>query len=66
MTKPAVPLATILNAKRPKVSKKGRFKIRVSFTASAPAGTAVVEVFRGKSKIGTREGPASAAAARVS
>ena len=56
VTKPTVRLATILNARRPKVSKKGRFKIRVSFTASAPAGTAVVEVFRGKRKVGTAKG----------
>jgi secreted trypsin-like serine protease len=53
---PTVRLATILNAKRPKVSKKGRFKIRVSFNAAAPAGVAVVEVFRGKKKIGTAKG----------
>ena len=52
----AARLATILNAKRPKVSKKGRFKLRVSFTASAPAGVAVVEVFRGKQKIGSAKG----------
>jgi trypsin len=56
VTKPTVRLATILNAKRPKVSKKGRFKIRVTFAASAPAGTAVVEVYRGKRKVGTAKG----------
>jgi secreted trypsin-like serine protease len=50
------PLATILSAKRPKVSKKGRFKIRVNFSASAPPGIAVVEVFRGKKKIGIAKG----------
>jgi secreted trypsin-like serine protease len=56
VTSPTRRLATILNAKRPKVSKKGRFKIRVSFDATAPAGTAVVEVYRGKRKVGTAKG----------
>jgi secreted trypsin-like serine protease len=53
---PTVRLATILSAKRPKVSKKGRFKIRVNFASTAPKGLAVVEVFRGKKKIGTAKG----------
>jgi secreted trypsin-like serine protease len=53
---PAPRLATILNATRPKVSKKGRFKLRVNFARSAPKGLAVVEVFRGKRKIGTAKG----------
>ena len=56
VTAPTVRLATILNARRPKVSKKGRFKIRVNFARSAPAGIAVVEVFRGKRKIGSAKG----------
>jgi secreted trypsin-like serine protease len=56
VTAPAPRLATILSAKRPKVSKKGRFKIRVSFASTAPKGLAVVEVFRGKKKIGTAKG----------
>ena len=56
VTAPTVRLATILNATRPQVSKKGRFKIRVNFARSAPAGIAVVEVFRGKRKIGTAKG----------
>jgi hypothetical protein len=53
---PATRLATIVNATRPKVSKKGRFKLRVNFARSAPRGLAVVEVFRGKRKIGTAKG----------
>jgi hypothetical protein len=56
VAKPAGPLATILNARRPKVSKKGRFKIRVNFAASAPTGIAVVEVYKGKRKVGTARG----------
>jgi hypothetical protein len=50
--RPSGPFARILASGRPKVSKKGRFRIRVNFTADAPAGTAVIEVFRGKRKIG--------------
>jgi len=53
VTGPTPRLATILNVTRPKVSKKGRFKIRVNFSASAPGGTAIVEVLRGKRKVGT-------------
>lgn len=56
VTAPAARLATILAATRPKVSKKGRFKIRVNFASSAPRGLAVVEVFRGRKKIGTAKG----------
>jgi hypothetical protein len=44
-------LATIHAAKRPKV-RRGRFNISVRFARTAPAGVAVVEVFRGKRKIG--------------
>jgi hypothetical protein len=44
-------LATIHAAKRPKV-KRGRFNISVRFAPTAPAGVAVVEVYRGKRKIG--------------
>ena len=44
-------LATIHAAKRPKV-KRGRFNISVRFARTAPAGIAVVEVYRGKRKIG--------------
>ncbi len=56
VTAPAARLATILAAKRPKVSKKGRFKIRVNFASTAPRGLAVVEVFRGRRKLGTAKG----------
>ncbi|MEO8688045.1 MAG: trypsin-like serine protease [Solirubrobacteraceae bacterium] len=56
VTAPAARLATILAAKRPKVSKQGRFKIRVNFASTAPRGLAVVEVFRGRRKLGTAKG----------
>ncbi len=57
VTQPAtVHLATILNARRPKVSRTGRFKIRVNFHITAPPGIAVVEVFRGGRKIGIARG----------
>jgi PKD repeat protein len=49
--KPAVRLATISAAKRPKV-RRGRFRIRVKFAKTAPRGTAVVEAFRGTRLIG--------------
>lgn len=45
------PLATILNARRPKV-RRGRFAIRVRFARSAPLGTAVVEAYRASRRIG--------------
>jgi hypothetical protein len=47
----SAPLATILNAKRPKV-RRGRFSIRIRFARAAPTGTAVIEVYRGKRRIG--------------
>jgi hypothetical protein len=50
--KPAVRLATISSARRPKVGRRGRFTIRVRFARTAPRGVAVIEVFRGKRKIG--------------
>jgi secreted trypsin-like serine protease len=50
--RPAAPrLATISAAKRPKV-RRGHFRIRVKFAKTAPRGTAVIEVFRGKRIIG--------------
>jgi secreted trypsin-like serine protease len=49
---PAKGTARILASGKPLV-RKGRFHIRVNFTAVAPRGTAIVEVFRGKKKIGT-------------
>ena len=52
VAKPAARLATISAAKRPKVGAAGRFTIRVRFARTAPRGIAVVEVFRGKRKIG--------------
>jgi trypsin len=51
LTPAAPPLATISAAKRPKVHG-GRFRIRISFARTAPRGTAIIEVFRGKRKIG--------------
>ena len=47
----SAPLATILSARRPKV-RKGRFAIRIRFAKAAPNGTAVIEVYRGKRRIG--------------
>jgi hypothetical protein len=46
------PLARVLASGKPLV-RHGRFHIRVNFTADAPKGTAIIEVFRGKKKIGT-------------
>jgi len=51
VAKPAGFLATIRSAKRPKV-RRGRFNLSVRFARTAPAGIAVVEVFRGKRRIG--------------
>jgi trypsin len=48
----ARPRARILASGRPLV-RHGRFHIRVNFSADAPTGTAIIEVFRGKKKIGT-------------
>jgi Trypsin len=45
------PLVTILVSGRPKV-RKGRFPLRVRFAKTAPTGTAVIEVYRGKRRIG--------------
>jgi hypothetical protein len=52
VVRPAVRLATVSAAKRPKVGRRGRFTIRVRFARTAPRGVAVIEVFRGKRKIG--------------
>jgi secreted trypsin-like serine protease len=49
---PAKGSARILASGKPLVTR-GRFHIRVNFTAGAPKGTAIIEVFRGKKKIGT-------------
>jgi secreted trypsin-like serine protease len=54
-TTPVTPthrLATILASGKPQV-KNGRFHIRVNFAEDAPTGKAIIEVFRGKKKIGT-------------
>jgi hypothetical protein len=45
-------LATILAAAKTKV-KHGRFALRINFARNAPPGIAVIEVFKGKKKIGT-------------
>jgi secreted trypsin-like serine protease len=49
---PSSPSARILASGKPLVTH-GRFHIRVNFAADAPTGTAIVEVFRGKKRIGT-------------
>jgi secreted trypsin-like serine protease len=50
--RPAKGSARILASGEPLVTH-GRFHIRVNFTAGAPKGTAIIEVFRGKKKIAT-------------
>jgi secreted trypsin-like serine protease len=45
------PPATILTTGRIHV-RRGRFSIRVDFAQTAPSGTAVIEVFRGRRRIG--------------
>jgi hypothetical protein len=45
------PLATVLVSGRPKV-RRGRFAIRIRFARAAPRGTAVIEVYRGRRRIG--------------
>jgi secreted trypsin-like serine protease len=49
---PAKGTARILASGKPLVTH-GRFHIRVNFTADAPKGTAIIEVFRGRKKIAT-------------
>jgi secreted trypsin-like serine protease len=49
---PRANVATILASGKPKV-RRGRFKLRINFTADAPPGIATIEVFRGKKKIGS-------------
>ena len=46
------PVARILTSGRPRV-RAGRFRLRIRFAATAPAGKATIEVFRGSRKIGT-------------
>ena len=46
------PVARILASGRPRV-RAGRFRLRIRFAATAPAGKATIEVFRGSRKIGT-------------
>jgi hypothetical protein len=50
---PRAQLATILALGKPKASRRGRFNLRISFAQDAPAGTAVIEVFKGRKKIGS-------------
>jgi secreted trypsin-like serine protease len=50
--RPAKGTARILASGKPRVTH-GRFHVRVNFTADAPKGTAIIEVFRGKKKIAT-------------
>jgi hypothetical protein len=49
---PRAGLATILSVNRPQV-RHGRFKLRINFAQDAPPGIAVIEVFKGKKKIGS-------------
>jgi secreted trypsin-like serine protease len=49
---PATGTARVLASGKPLVTH-GRFHIRVNFTADAPKGTAIIEVFRGKTRIAT-------------
>jgi hypothetical protein len=51
VTRAPGPRATILVSGRPRVRNR-RFPIRIRFARTAPAGTAVVEVYRGKRRIG--------------
>jgi hypothetical protein len=64
---PRGPLATILVSGRPKVRHR-RFSIRVRFAKAATRGIAVIEVFKGKRKIGiarTRVRPGATKRVRV-
>ena len=45
--------ATILVSGNRATVRRGKFKVRINFSATAPTGKATVEVFRGKRKIGT-------------
>ena len=49
---PTVPLATILASRRPLV-RRGHFTLRIRFAATAPSGTATIEVLRAGKKIGS-------------
>jgi hypothetical protein len=49
---PTGPAARISASGRPKV-RGGRFRIRISFAATAPRGTAVITVLRGSRKVGS-------------
>jgi hypothetical protein len=49
--RPTARLATILAFGKPKV-RRGRFHLRINFAETAPSGIALIEVFRGKRKIG--------------
>ena len=51
--RPPTRLATILASGRPKVNSRGRFNLRINFAATAPRGTAVIEVFLRSRKIGS-------------
>jgi trypsin len=49
---PRAELATILASGRPRV-RRGRFSLRLNFARTAPPGIAVIEVFKGRRKIGS-------------
>jgi secreted trypsin-like serine protease len=61
---PRADLAVILASGKPKVSRRGRFHVRIDFAADAPPGIAVIEVFRGKKKIGSARGRVRRAGSR--
>jgi hypothetical protein len=50
---PVLRPATILFSSSRVAVRRGKFKVRVNFAATAPTGRATVEVFRGSRKIGT-------------
>ncbi len=50
---PVLRPATILFSGNRATVRRGKFKVRINFSATAPTGKATVEVFRGKRKIGT-------------
>ena len=50
--RPSGPVARVLVSGGRATVRRGKFKVRINFSATAPTGTATVEVFRGKRKIG--------------
>ena len=50
--RPSGPVARVLVSGGRATVRRGKFKVRINFSATAPTGKATVEVFRGKRKIG--------------